>query len=551
MPLSSEIETDTIIIGNGPSALLLSYILHGHIPRYIQDPPHPDPLLHAKLKDSPQLLSCDIDRLTEHFAASRISYSTQALPLNVLLDTLVRPNAEVDDTEKDTNVEWCYAPEKAVPHLVFGDTPHPGGQWVDNPVAASWDIQTLSYAGMLGLPGYSFAEHYRKSTGKELPPFTRPTRREVADYFVAYPAAVGIESVIRCGETLAKISRTVDGFYVGSHGIRCKRLVLASGIFSEVIQPPPLLQPLASLHPPSSKRQDAPLLVIGSGFSAADVIISAPKDQKIIHLFKWDPDNRPSPLRACHQQAYPEYAGVYRLMKRAALVLGSQSTNRPNNRRLASTSFLESRPWDEVYEGCPNTEITQVEVNEGRATVSFRRGDGTTLTREVSGLAYAAGRRGTLRYLDNALLAEVLGKGEDSNTDGFVTGQTLRSKAMDNLEVAPDVFIVGSLTGDSLIRFAHGGCVYAASRIIPSHNGSDERASVRSSSSISTQKTPRIVPAAMNGMDGHQTPRSIISEKQSQERRKKDEDEHPQQAFAQAEKSRASSWWASLLQMLR
>ncbi|KAJ9193345.1 hypothetical protein DTO164E3_7905 [Paecilomyces variotii] len=551
MPSSSGIETDTIIIGNGPSALLLSYILHGYIPRYIQDPPHPDPLLHAKLKDSPQLLSCDIDRLTEHFAASRISYSTQALPINVLFDTLVRPNAEVDDTEKDTNVEWCYMPEKAVPHLIFGNTPCPGGQWTDNPVAASWDIQTLSYAGMLGLPGYSFAEHYRKSTGKELPAFTRPTRKEVADYFAAYPVAVGIEGVIRCGETLENISRTADGFYIGSHGIRCKRLVLASGIFSEVISPPSLLQPLASLPLGSSARQDAPLLVIGSGFSAADVIISAPKDRKIIHVFKWDPDNRPSPLRACHQQAYPEYAGVYRLMKRAALTLECQSSDRPKNRRLASTSFLESRPWDEVYEGCPNTEITHVEVSEGRAIVSFRRSDGTTVTREVCGLAYAAGRKGSLRYLDNALLTEVLDGEGVTDTDGSVTGQTLRSKAMDNLEVAPDVFIIGSLTGDSLIRFAHGGCVYAASRIIPSHNGLDERASVRSSSSTSTQKTPRIVPAAMNGMDGHHTPRSFLDEKQPQDRREKDEDERLKHGTAQAEKPRASSWWTSLLQMLR
>jgi hypothetical protein len=31
---------------------------------------------------------------------------------------------------------------------VVGKTKTSGGQWEDNPVAASWDIGTLSYAGM-------------------------------------------------------------------------------------------------------------------------------------------------------------------------------------------------------------------------------------------------------------------------------------------------------------------------------------------------------------------------------------------------------------------
>lgn len=40
----------------------------------------------------------------------------------------------------------------------------------------------------------------------------------------------------------------------------------------------------------------------------------------------------------------------------------------------------------------------------------------------------------------------------------LITGATLRSKMEESFEVARGVYVVGSLTGDSLIRFAFGGC---------------------------------------------------------------------------------------------
>ena len=64
----------------------------------------------------------------------------------------------------------------------------------------------------------------------------------------------------------------------------------------------------------------------------------------------------------------------------------------------------------------------------------------------------------------------------------MITGQTLRSKieglhgfeehapqnaaGATNFEVAPGVFAIGSLTGDSLIRFAVGGCTAVAAKIM-------------------------------------------------------------------------------------
>ena len=47
----------------------------------------------------------------------------------------------------------------------------------------------------------------------------------------------------------------------------------------------------------------------------------------------------------------------------------------------------------------------------------------------------------------------------------LVTGATLRDKVEKGFEVAKGVFVVGSLTGDSLIRFAFGGCCVVAGDI--------------------------------------------------------------------------------------
>lgn len=476
--------------------MILSYILHGHIPFYSRNSPHPDSLLDSKLKDTPDLLNANVDALTAHFAASRLSYSTQALPVNVLLDTLVRPSVDVDESGNTTNIEWRHVPEKAISHLVFGDAPRPGGQWTEDPHGASWDIQTLSYAAMLSLPGYSFADHHRQTTGQDLPSFTRPTRREIADYFQTYPAAVHVDDVFRCGEQLSGISRTPDGFFIQSHNLKCKRLVLASGIFSEILPPPPVLQPLLQ----TSLTPTVPLLVIGSGFSAADAIISASTDQKILHVFKWSPEDRPSPLRGCHQQAYPEYAGVYRLMKRAALAAASGGkSQRPKYRRGTSSVFLESRNWDELYEGLSNVEIVAVESKDDLCEVTFRRQDGSTFSRVARGLVYAAGRRGTLGYLDSQLRTEVLG--HDETDDVAISGQTLRAKALEDLEVAPDVYIIGSLTGDSLVRFAYGGCVATAGHLLGRKEGDRESRSICSSVASTRPQSSSL--QVMNGMDGH------------------------------------------------
>ena len=453
---------DTLIVGNGPSALILSFILHGNIPYYNPRSPHPDPILHKKLSESPCLFDVNVDDLSAHFAASRLSYSTQALPINVLLDTLSRPLADTAPEEYRTCLEWRRESEKKVSHVVLGNTSQVGGQWADNPVAASSDIGALSYAEMLSLPGYSFAEHYGNKRGGPIPDFHRPTRHEVAGYLATYPEEVGIQDSIYTNVEVGDIRRLNDGFHVGSHNVTCKHLVLASGTFSKLVPPRPSLRPLDAL-PTCNASSDASLLVVGSGFTAADVIISTPADRKIIHIFKWDPSNRPSPLQACHPRAYPEYSSIYRRMRLAAnKAMGPKGVNSPLSRKKLNPFFAE-RDWDNVYEGLPNTYIKDLKLSADTAVVNLETGDGRMVQREISNMEYVIGRRGSLRYLNSSLAGEILGTLDEIQT---ISGRTLRLEVEKNLELAPDVFVVGSLTGDSLIRFAYGGCVFAAREIM-------------------------------------------------------------------------------------
>lgn len=451
--------------------MILSYILHGHIPSYFGG--HPDDLLHSKLHGRRNLLDLSSD-LYEHFHTS-LRYSTQALPVNTLLDTLLRPNADTEVNPRSL-VEWRYEPKHAISHVVLGNAPATGGQWAENSLASNWDVGTLSYSEMLSLPGDSYEDHYQERHGRPMPELQRPSRTEVANYYAEYPAAVGISDAMYTSTHVESVRRTSpSGFEVsvGAAVIRCRHLVLATGIFTSTLQPPPRLRPLTALD-----ASGLPMLVIGSGFSAADVIASVPPSRRIIHVFKWDPENRPSPLKGCHHQAYPEYAGIYRQMKIAAAALSGRKASTAAVSPFFSRKrnpFFSQRDWASVYEGLPNAEVLESHIrSNGTGVVQIRTANGTLVEREVGGLSYLVGRRGNLDYLDDSLWAEVLegpshvvnGVPKRDTANSVISGKTLRARAEVDLEVAPSVFIIGSLTGDSLVRHSFGGCAYVAGRIM-------------------------------------------------------------------------------------
>lgn len=317
-----------------------------------------------------------------------------------------------------------------------------------------------SYAEMLSLPGYSFQDHYKRTHRRVMPELIRPTRREVAAYYSAYPKAAGISSEVFTSVHAQRISqRPQGGFTLQVHHhssspgsrqqhdtymtINCTHLILATGIYSRVIPPPPVYFPLLSLS--STPPPSAPLLVVGSGFTAADVMMAAKaSNRKILHIFKWS-TACPSPLKGCHSTAYPEYAQIYRRMK--GIVAASTT---PKSSQLRDSS-------DSEYEGFPNAQVMSA-TPDGR--IHILTTDGEIVERIVGDLRYCVGRRGSLEYLSPELRKAV-----GVVDAGWISADTMRWRVEEDLEVAKGVFVVGSLTGDSLVRFGFGGGVYAAGKI--------------------------------------------------------------------------------------
>jgi hypothetical protein len=420
--------------------------------------------LDAKLRVLPDLLHVTPETWS-HFG-SDMKYSSHALPINTLLDTLIRPDADTCINPVSC-VEWRYHPERAISHIVLGSAKSAGGQWTLTEGVDIDQTSTLSYAEFLSLPGYTMAQHYLRVNGTPMPELERPSREFVAAYYAQYPSAVGIAKSVHMSSQVGSIVREENGFRLQPMNVVCKRLVLGTGIFDHFISPPPS-SPMSLLT--KCHSSNLPLLIVGSGYSAADAIISSP-NRKIIHVFKWDPTNGPSPLKGCHHQAYPEYASVYRQMKKAAAKAHGKSSLivSPLVRRQ-SNSYFGKRDWDCMYEGLPNASVEAVKNQGSHSIVRIRQEDGTSIEYTIGGYKYLIGRRGSLSYLDAQLRTEVF-QSQPSGKISFkelsnISGRTLRSKAEVDTEIAPSVFIIGSLTGDTLVRHSFGSSVYAASRIL-------------------------------------------------------------------------------------
>ncbi|KAK9456196.1 hypothetical protein V1511DRAFT_496816 [Dipodascopsis uninucleata] len=554
--LNSSKETDILVIGNGPAALILSYLLHGNTPYYNADGQYgryPDKTLHQLLsniiaqsdaytanqasKQSTSLYDCVLHNLSLQSYILNAGMTIQKnvfSTINFLLDTLMAPDIDTDiEARKKTRIKWQMSKENAVNHIVIGSGFAAGGQWV----GGDMPFRTLSYAEMLSLPGFLFSDYFKKQYGREPDQYYRPYRSEVAAYYAMYPSCVGIDDSIYTNYTVLSLRRSRPSHFTAvvqenSTGclsvIRARNVVLATGVSTHHIPPDPILCPIISdqykagiglLCDQQESRlngnsnvtsNDSTVLIIGSGFSAADAIIALPPNKKIIHLFRWNPKSNPSPLRSCHRETYPEYATLYRLMKLAA----AGKTVTPLDVKKSQNPLLRSLVGR--YEGIPNYSIESIDSN----TVRFFTSCGEITERNVDEFRSYIGRIGVISYLSSSLRVE-LGLRSDqiwaskdtfrkrilnrmmrwskgsliegaeneneisiSETYFSITESDLSSLISDEnsvvvedysatygLELSDNIFVIGSLVGDSLVRYTLGSCVVVAGNIIERFRG--------------------------------------------------------------------------------
>ncbi|XP_012556189.1 oxidative stress-induced growth inhibitor 2 [Hydra vulgaris] len=148
---------DVVIIGNGPSAILLSYFLSGNWP-YYNGKPIDDPILKERLRyvsQTKSLVLQDLEWLSEGMYDSRTMN-----PVSILFDHLFHPNADML-TNDESVIEWRYNPNNEVRHIVLGMGPA-GGSWhyMNN------SQLSVSLAQWLELPGYSYKEWFQENQYK-------------------------------------------------------------------------------------------------------------------------------------------------------------------------------------------------------------------------------------------------------------------------------------------------------------------------------------------------------------------------------------------------
>uniref|UniRef100_A0A914I8K3 Uncharacterized protein n=1 Tax=Globodera rostochiensis TaxID=31243 RepID=A0A914I8K3_GLORO len=217
-----ELDTDSVVIGNGPAGIALSALLSGWQPFYNRRHPHPDPQLHEQLlrmaaDDDQSLLAQDLCSLADqHFAHSETTATGPGghTPFAVLYDCLTRPHLTFPDhAEHDAFVDandddgtkrreatataspsssclcWRRHESAASSHIVLGDQ-HIGGSWM----AYDDDMVTVSAAEWMDLPGYSLAADFM---GDPSLAKARPRAGLYKAYLMAYVAVMGLQHNFR------------------------------------------------------------------------------------------------------------------------------------------------------------------------------------------------------------------------------------------------------------------------------------------------------------------------------------------------------------------
>ncbi|CAH1640848.1 unnamed protein product [Spodoptera littoralis] len=376
---------EVVVIGNGPSGMVTSFMLAGNVP-YLKEIPDDlpiDEMLRARLSNIPRgqsLYETDLLELAEGLEGRSQN------PIPLLMDNLLRPCADMG-IQADPLIEWKYDVEKQIDHIVLGRGP-PGGSWHTFPPS----VRTLSPAAWLSLPPHA-------PTGT-----ARLSARAVAKYCRRYVHACKLQKFFRSGVTVTSVTRIpqsdtprchnthcplnaqfcVQGFDSAScRPLRyvCARVVVAAGGGA---RPRTLSRAVAAhslhalatferaLHALRNTAVDgAPprVLVVGSGVSAADgVWLAQQGGLHAAHLHRAPADA----LARLDPSAYPDYCQVYRMMCDGPSGNHKNYTPYPHH-TIVDVTPLDTRHTDDIddYALCPkrvklldlNTnEITEIQV---------------------------------------------------------------------------------------------------------------------------------------------------------------------------------------------
>ncbi|KAL3858627.1 hypothetical protein ACJMK2_008898 [Sinanodonta woodiana] len=472
---SKNIHTEVIVVGNGPSAICLSFLLSGNRP-YYNGLPHPNSYLYNKLRKLGKSESI-IDQNLEYLCEGLEGRSHN--PVAVLFDSLCHPDADLG-ADNPSVLSWRKEPQYCIPHVVLGKT-KPGGAWQ----MMDGGMQTLSLGGWMELPSMSFpdwlSKHRRSDDGVE-PCMNRATMADVRNYYTHFVQENKLQKHFYDYHTVTSIQKVgytqqgvdndngeteqfcsnfaknhqyvweVRGYKLSYQGnneseeplreefcMTAPNVVLATGTFDI---PNQLGVPgesrfnvMHSLHEFESvineKKVSAnsdPVLVVGAGLSAADAILMAlQNDVPVVHAFRCRPNDSNLILRKLPQNMYPEYHQVYLMMK-----------------GLEQNSLYKPFSRYQIKEFGKDKVLLCSETKEDNKIISL----------DYSYAAILIGSRPDLSYLT-----------QDGRNLGVVRKRPIESKH-NPIDIDPfshqcmselGLYALGPLVGDNFVRFAIGG----------------------------------------------------------------------------------------------
>lgn len=468
---------DVVIVGNGPSAICLSYFLSGYRP-YYNGTPVANPYLNEKLqklKTSQSIVDMELESLCEGLEGRSSN------PVAVLFDALCHPDADLG-ADNPSVLEWKFEEEHAINHIVLGKL-RPGGAWQK----MDGSMQTLSLSSWMELPDLPFHDWLKKQ--KRLEDSievcsNRATWTEVCNYYMSYVdekkiaknfldyhTVTSIQKVYRnkkvvdseSGETEPCCSNMkshpfcweVRGYEIkGSHDsaedddlareefcISALNVVLATGTYdipNKLGVSGEILPHVShSLHEFESVINNKltlnsdPVLIVGAGLSAADAVLMALDNEiPVVHVFRRGANDSNLVLKRLPPNMYPEYHKVHSLMK--------GSTSSPLYRPVAKQEVAEILEDKKVLltpskKGC--TEISSLEVSHIVILIGARP--------DLSFLPLGGRDLGVIKKFP------IESKHNPIDIDPY-TYQSVHE---------PGLFAIGPLIGDNFVRFCLGGAL--------------------------------------------------------------------------------------------
>ncbi|CAF3765187.1 unnamed protein product [Rotaria sp. Silwood1] len=491
---------EVVIIGNGPSSIVLSYILSGHIP-YWNGCPVSNDYLNARLeqfvKDT-SLLEQDLEFLSDGLEGRSKN------PVSLLIDNLLHPDADLG-AHLQSKIKWRHDSSLSIDHLCIGRG-NIGGVWNQ---LTSKQLQTISMADWMELPNYSmstFRQQRRTSRSNSSSSITtttidenqskRATYDEVHSYYINYVKRNRLTNFFRNGHEVTSIERVcIDAPYYddineeirtperlweirgyneqnkNSFVIHAKYVVLATGMPQKLTRSLGIIGEQASqsftyttlhdieeliINKKRLNNNSKPLLVVGCGLTAVDVLLLCQQYSiPVLHVFRRTIDDHELVLNQLPTNVFPEYERIRELIRQ-------------------STSMSSSSQWS--YQCSSQSEILSI-TEDGTAHIRNLRTQVTT-EYDISFVARVTGADVTLPFLSSSSTKKKNGLHIDPYTYECIDFE--------------NVYALGPLAGDKLVRFLQGGAVACAASLFKKHRQALSNNNNNNNSRLLYSNTPRM-----------------------------------------------------------